>query len=35
MKILAVDDEKIMLNRLVRSINEAKPDATVYELRSF
>lgn len=34
MKILAVDDEKLMLNRLVRSINEAKPDAAVYEFRS-
>lgn len=34
MKILAVDDEKLMLNRLVRSINEAKPEATVYEFRS-
>lgn len=34
MKILAVDDEKLMLNRLVRSINEAKPEAKVYEFRS-
>ena len=34
MKILAVDDEKLMLNRLVRSINEAKPEAEVHEFRS-
>lgn len=34
MRILAVDDEKLMLNRLVRSINEAKPEAEVSEFRS-
>lgn len=34
MNIIAVDDEKLMLNRLVRCIKEVKPDATVYEFRS-
>lgn len=34
MIILAVDDEKLMLNRLVRSIKEAKPEAEVHDFRS-
>lgn len=34
MEILAVDDEKLMLNRLVRSIKEASPDASVYDFRN-
>lgn len=34
MIVLAVDDEKLMLNRLTRSINEASPDAQIHEFRS-
>lgn len=34
MIIIAVDDEKLMLSRLVRCIKEAKSDATVYEFRN-
>ncbi len=33
MNILAVDDEKLMLSRLVRSISEARPDADIHEFR--
>lgn len=34
MEILAVDDEKLMLNRLVRCIQEVKPEASIHEFRN-
>ena len=33
MKIIAVDDEKLALKLLVKSISEAVPDATIYDFR--